>query len=199
MIKAIIFDLGGVVFTEGAGKAMQKLKEKYGLSEELLKEIFIGKASKDLRNDLITTEEFLEYLKSKLPENIDPKEVINIWHNSYILKEDTIDLINKLRQKYKIAALSGNTRERVEFLEKKYEFKRYFDVIVFSFEIKTNKPDRKAWDTALERLKLKPEECIFIDDHQYYVDKGNELGIKSILFKDIEQLKKEMEVLVLSR
>lgn len=53
-----------------------------------------------------------------------------------------------------------------------------------SCDDKLRKPDKKAFELILERLKVRPEESIFIDDKQENIDAAEKLGIKTILFEN---------------
>ena len=44
----------------------------------------------------------------------------------------------------------------------------------------------------LERLKVKANECIYIDDREVNLEPAKKLGMKTILFRNAKQLKKEL-------
>ena len=43
--------------------------------------------------------------------------------------------------------------------------------------------------------KINPKETIFIDDYKNNIENAEKLGIKGILFKNAEQLEKELNIL----
>lgn len=43
MIKSIIFDLGGVYFTDGTSKAVKKVSQKYNLNSQEVSDFFAKK------------------------------------------------------------------------------------------------------------------------------------------------------------
>jgi HAD superfamily hydrolase (TIGR01509 family) len=63
------------------------------------------------------------------------------------------------------------------------------DVVVISGEIGFQKPHKEAFDVLFERLNLRPEEIVFIDDSTKSLEKAYEIGYVPILFKGNEQLK----------
>uniref|UniRef100_A0AC34GMT4 Epoxide hydrolase n=1 Tax=Panagrolaimus sp. ES5 TaxID=591445 RepID=A0AC34GMT4_9BILA len=71
----------------------------------------------------------------------------------------------------------------------------YFDVIVESCKVNMRKPFPDIYKYTLEKLGLKPEECIFIDDLQMNCETAEKLGIKSIqvVNGDSETALKELE------
>ena len=42
------------------------------------------------------------------------------------------------------------------------------------------KPDRKAFDTVLDRMDVRPEEVLFLDDLQVSIDMTTELGMQAV-------------------
>ena len=66
-----------------------------------------------------------------------------------------------------------------------------FDNIYKSFSIGHKKPNKEAFLHVLEKIGAKPEECVFVDDLQINIDAANELGINSVLYTNLDQLKKD--------
>jgi HAD superfamily hydrolase (TIGR01509 family) len=105
------------------------------------------------------------------------------------------ELVRKLRKNYRVIVFSGNIRERIEYLDKKYGLYDKFDELVFSFDTGLSKREMKMYDILLERINCKPQECVCIDDSEGVLEIEKSLGMKTILFKDAEQLKEELRKL----
>jgi putative hydrolase of the HAD superfamily len=88
--------------------------------------------------------------------------------------------------------LSDHVKEWIEHCEDKFQYPNLFDSKLYSFEIEACKPDKKVFLEILKRLNEKPEHCIFVDDSQINIDGAKKLGINTILFKNSEQLKKDL-------
>lgn len=192
MIKAIIFDLGGVVFRDGTKYAIQEMKKRFKFSEKLGFELLMGQESQDFRKSLLTSKEFWKYVQSKIPEQIKASEIRSIWYANYIAFPGILELFKELKSKFKLGIISGNIKERIKYLDKKYDFRKYFDVEIYSFDMRITKPDKLMWKKSLELLHLNAEECIYVDDNPESIDTANSLGFKTILFKDVPQMKKEL-------
>src|SRR3989338_10071775 len=100
MIKSIIFDLGGVYFTNGARIAIGKISHKFSLHPE-----FVGKAlefNSELgmlyRKGEITAEEFWDKAKKLLGINADNNYLNKIWVDSYKPIQGTIKIIKQLKK-----------------------------------------------------------------------------------------------------
>lgn len=193
MIRAIVFDLGGVVFRDGTKYTIEEMKEKFNFSEELGFELLLGKEARDFRQDLLTSEEFWKHIQTKIPSKIKASEIKSLWYNNYIPFPGILELIKKLKLSYKLGIISGNIRERIEYLNKKYDFRKYFDVEVYSFDMHITKPAKLMWEKALELLNLDAKECVYIDDNPEAVDTAKLMGFKAILFKSVTNLIKDLK------
>ncbi|MCJ7729357.1 MAG: HAD-IA family hydrolase, partial [Sedimentisphaerales bacterium] len=90
----------------------------------------------------------------------------------------------------KTAILSNTEKPVVEFFPKQtYDA---FDVVVLSCLEGVSKPQRKIYEITLDRLGTSAEQTLFIDDRQDYIDGAKLVGIKTILFKDVVRLKKDL-------
>lgn len=192
MIKVIIFDLGGVLFTNGTKKFIEDISRKYGLNRELVKEIMDGDVGSQYREAKITRDEFWKIALEKLniPESIDALE--EQWISGYELIEGTKDIILELSKTYKVYYLSDNVRERVERIDNKYSFLTWFEDGIFSHEAGVRKPNPEIYKYVLRKAGVNPEEAVFIDDKQSALEPADKMGMKTILFKTPEELRENL-------
>ncbi len=192
-IKTIIFDLGGVYFTSGSILAIEKIKEIYNIEDEaLLREIFTDKPTTEgnlLRKGLITIDEFEEQLFKKLGINRkERKHTRYIWFGSYCVHYGIEDLLQTLKKNYRLVIFSGNVRERIDYLDKKCNFLRYFDDTVFSFDYQKNKNDIEFYKELIKHLGCEPSESLLIDDEKKNILIARSLGINGIHYYYTEKL-----------
>jgi len=192
MIKAIVFDLGGVVFRDGTKYTIQEMKEKFKFSEKLCLQLLLGKEAQDFRKGLLTSEEFWNYVQSKIPSRFKASEIRSMWYDNYIPFRGIFGLIKKLKSNFKLGIISGNIKERIEYLDDKYDFRKYFDSEVYSFDLHITKPVKVMWEKSLELLDLRAEECVYVDDNPESINTAKAMGYKSIQFKSVNQVKKEL-------
>jgi putative hydrolase of the HAD superfamily len=67
-----------------------------------------------------------------------------------------------------------------------------FDVQVWSYQLRMAKPDAAIYRHVLKELGTKPEETLFIDDKQVNIDAANAVGMKGVLFTDVENLRSDL-------
>ena len=100
-------------------------------------------------------------------------------------------LLRQLRRSYRLGLLS-NTSYWERDVVAKTGIKRYFDVLVFSFAIRSLKPAARPYQTAMKQLGVKPAECLFIDDTLENVIAARKLGMQGIWYQNTVQLKREL-------
>ncbi|MBY8983406.1 MAG: HAD-IA family hydrolase [Candidatus Lokiarchaeota archaeon] len=197
-IKTIIFDLGGVYFTPGSFLAIEKIREIYDIkNEKLLREFFSDNPNSEgnlIRKGLMTIDEFEEKLFSKLEINKkERKHTRYIWFGSYCIHYGIEDLVKALKKQYRLLIFSGNVRERIEYLDKKCNFLRYFHDAVFSFDYQKNKDDLQFYEELTKHIECEPSEAILIDDEKKNVKIARSLGFKGIHYYYTEKLIEDLK------
>jgi len=187
MIKAIIFDVGGVIYTTKKGEKSYLLK-----SLKLDKNVW-EKAAKDPYENLVTGKinENTGLLQIANGLGIDKEKLKKTWIKTFkvrfTLNKSLLKIIKRLRKNYKTAILSDQWGIPHRALSIK-KIESDFDAAVFSHQVGFRKPYPKIYRITLKRLKLKPSECIFIDDLEKNLVAARKLGMKTILFKNNRQL-----------
>lgn len=172
MIKAVIFDMFETLVTHYRSEPYfgEQVAADLNLTEEqyrkiwdsteddrsLGKETFEETISKIMQANDIYSKELLKKVVNKRKEC---KEKIFTTYG----KEIT-DMLDAMKKKgLKIALISNCFDEEVEPV-KNSRLYPYFDVALLSYEVGIIKPDPKIFKLALERLKLEPDECIYVGD-----------------------------------
>ena len=195
MIKNIVFDIGGVLVDY-----MPKRYLKYiGFSDEEAKLfnniIFWGKEWFEYSSNKYDVNKMKELLLKNYPQyaNKINKIITNIDYY-YILFEkiDTTQYLKQLKNEgYRIYLLSDLNIDSYNF-NKQFDFFNYIDGGVYSFEVGSTKPNEINYKTLLNKYDLIPNETIFIDDNMNNINAGSKLGIISILFTNLKQVKEEV-------
>ena len=188
-INVIVFDVGGVLSKDMIDTKLIDLADFYDLDVDAL---LGAKSQYRDPSDLgeISDQEFwiqiLEHFG--VEATVEDSEI-----DSYIvLVEGTLDIAKSLSKKYRKAILSNDSKEMGALRRKKFSFDEIFNPIVISGYLGVKKPDTRIYDILLEELGTSAEECLFIDNNMDNVDAARSLGIRTILFKSAEQLKKEL-------
>lgn len=191
MIKAIIFDYGGVFGSSVNWQdfVRQTHQDNPDLREELIESIMqewlkarVGEnpdqfwllLSKALRADIDTT-------KQRLIEAGGPEASMK-------------ELVQKLKPDYKLAILSNHVKDWLDPIVKKYHLDELFDEIVTSYQEKIAKPDLEIYQRTLAKLEVKANEAVFIDDMQENVTAAKQLGMVGISYSGFEELEQKLNL-----
>ena len=186
MIKNIVLDIGGIILDDGKENLRKYLQVSKEETEKLYKIVY---GSKGFRQYLLGYINLEKCMNSVISENSEYKDYIEKMLLKSNLKDivpikfDVLQVIRKLKERYKKYFLSNITKETYEYIE---EILNEFDGGIYSFKVHLCKPNPEIYKKLLYTYNLKKEESIFFDDRQRNVDIGNKLGIKSIKF-DTEQ------------
>jgi epoxide hydrolase-like predicted phosphatase len=191
MIKAVISDVGGVIVTTILRHMAADLADKHSMDEDVVNKA-IHRRWVDYKLDKITGDEFWQGFveETGMDENIEDLKKMSLTYNKII--PGTFEVYKSLKGKYKLAIISNNATEWVEDIKNALPLDDVFDVLVFSNEVKMMKPGKEIFQVCLDKLGLKAEECVFVDDQENNIIAAEELGFNAIKFTDAEQLKEEL-------
>ncbi len=171
MIKALIFDCFGVLytgplFTNGGGSS----------------------------NGMFNDNSFTVPVSPLL--GISALEADQQFFHSSKRNEQLLKFIQELRKTYKIGLLSNVGGNTLDGFFSSEERQQLFDEVVLSGEVNLAKPDRAIFELICSRLGVKLDEAIMIDDMQATCDIVKTFGMQSVCYKDFEQLKAELTILI---
>jgi putative hydrolase of the HAD superfamily len=63
----------------------------------------------------------------------------------------------------------------------------------WSCDLRFAKPDPAIYHHVVEALQVRPEEALFLDDRIENILSAESVGLQAILFRDVEQLQKELQ------
>ncbi len=194
MIKAIIFDFGNVIFKTDFDKVNKEFIKKYGISVKVNDKL-------ELRKIYLNTEigrDKIENLFRKINPDINNKELITFYKKSYLknkkINKKLIVIIKKLKKRYILYGFTDTNQVHFDANLKEGIFKG-FKKIFTSFEFGKRKSDEISFNYLIKKIKLKPNECLFIDDYKLNIKNARKKGLKTIHYIDfpkINNLKKDL-------
>jgi len=194
LIENIIFDLGNVLLNYKPKEVLVKFTQDDQLIESFIKDINGSDTWLELDRGTITTNKARDYFISQYPEK---KELIILYFEHWVEGltpiQENIEILKELKQKgYKTYILSNYMQEPYNIVKNKHDFFSLVDGKVFSFKEHVIKPEKEIYQILLSRFNLIPEECVFIDDHQYVLDVAEDFGINTVLFQPETDLREEL-------
>lgn len=200
MIKAIIFDLWETLGTKNVGIS-KTFFEHFDVPND---QRDIKEYEKAVQLQAWDSEQtMINALLSRF--QINANEVNNNWGRDLFregIEKATLfpgifELLNSLKEKYKLALISNTTVFESVVLGK-FDLINTFDVVTWSWEVGKLKPAPEIFQHTLQLLNIAPEESVFIDDGQKNITAAQALGMEGILIKDVETLKTSLRELGVS-
>lgn len=193
MIKTIIFDIGEV-YLQGVVGSAKYVQRKIGTP--ISDYYFYDKGFDQLMLGQITEDVYWEAIIKKNFWNISAKDLKEAIRKNFKEVRGTRKIIEDLRQKgYKLGLLSNHAKEWVEYCEITYKYHKLFNKTLYSYQAKLVKPNKKIFKQILQKLRVKPTECLFIDDYIKNIETAKQLGLKTIHFKSAPALARELKKL----
>jgi len=185
--------LGGVLIDNTAKDLIDYCAKVLNVSSESLKKVFTNYEISFMKG-IISENELWGKVCKTLGANVPQSD--SLWkdavRNVFKDKPEVYNLVLNLKTNgYKLGFLSNTEIPTMQYFHE-MNYDKYFDAIVFSCAEQTVKPEEKIYSVCLEKLGVKPNEAIFIDDRIDYVEGARKVGITAILFVNIEQLKREL-------
>lgn len=196
-IKAVIFDLGGVILRTEYQAPRQHLAERLGMEyDDLSRLIFDGPTAQQATVGELTAEEHWASVMKRLKRPISEAQIIrDEFFAGDILDRELVNFIRSLKGKYKTGLISNAWDDlRAYILKEKFE--DAFDHMVISAEVKVAKPSAKIYQIALEQLEVSPSEAVFVDDFIENIEACQKLGIQAIHFRNPEDALSQLKQLL---
>lgn len=195
-IEAVIFDWGGVLIEDPAGEIMRYCAEALDVQVVKYEKAHL-KFADDFATGRISEQQYWLRVSGALGR--DKPEVKSLWsvafEKAYRPREDMFALVDELQENGYATAVLSNTEQPAlrYFYQKGYD--QMFDTAVFSCIEGTKKPERRIYDLTAGRLGFAAGECVFIDDRREYVEGAKAAGLRGIVFEDINQLVRDLNML----
>jgi HAD superfamily hydrolase (TIGR01509 family) len=198
MIKAIFFDLDGVLTKDEGGSTTtcRNLHEKTGIPFEKIypcyrKNVHLLNTGKAVHKDV--WEDFCDCMGKKIDINLLDQALRNVQIN-----EKVIEIARSLKGRYRLGIITDNGSERFQAIADEFRLDELFEYMIVSADVASLKHDNTLiFDKALEAMGVKPEESVFIDNRQDNLEIPKEMGLKTIFFdfekNDVNQLKEDLK------
>ena len=188
--SAIVFDLGKVLIPFDYAPAINKLNLiEQGLGDKFI-EFYKSNYHfhRDFERGKIPESEFVNKMLEVVDHKIDAETFKKFYADIFSLNVNVISLLPVLKKNYKLFLLSNTDSIHQKYGWQKYEFLKYFDKLILSYEAGSVKPEEKIYRAVEEASGLPSEEHFYIDDIQEYVDMAKILGWDAVLFEDYNKL-----------
>jgi len=193
-IKTLFLDIGGVLLTNGWGRASRQLAAKT---------FNLDYAELDERHHLtfdtfeegkLTLDEYLAQTVFYEPRSFTTDDFITFMYSRSTPYPEMIKLVTDLKARYKlgVVAVSNEGRELTTYRVKKFAMTDFVDTFIVSSFVHYRKPDRNMFQMALDVCQTPAEQVVYIDDRALFTEVACKLGINCVHHVDIASTQKAL-------
>jgi putative hydrolase of the HAD superfamily len=203
-IQAVISDFGGVL-TSPLLDSFAAFQDSSGISLEQLGRAMVAIGARQGANPLfeletgrVTEAAFLQSLSDQLTADLGRRIELHGFGDRYFEhlhpNERLIGFMRELGARgYQMAICTNNVREWERLWRAKLPVDEIFDVVVDSAFVGTRKPEPRIYEITLERLGIKADAALLVDDVEINCIAAGELGMTAVWFRDTEQAIADIE------
>jgi len=198
-IKAVILDYGEVISFPPSSKKMASMAAVAGVRPDLFRTLYPTDRAPYDRGDFTAASYWLNFADSA-HVRLDSAQIaqlrrldVEMWSS---VNPQMIRWLECLSEAgLKTALLSNMISDMAVHARETFRWLNKLTYQVLSCEVRLIKPDRAIYERCLEGLQVTPSEALFVDDKQINVQAARTLGITSIQFQSVGQLRNELAAL----
>jgi epoxide hydrolase-like predicted phosphatase len=197
-IKAVFWDnLGVLSFTVG-GSYLDLWMRRLGVPGEEALRVLTSRESDLLDLGEMSKDDYFDYVLRELQLPEEKRAMLELSSEHFCYDKVLHGYIGEMRSHFTTVLLSVMPLYAQEFIRAIWpEFEMIFDHVIVSSEVHLTKPDPRIYRLALARAGCTAGEAVFVDDSRTNVEAARELGIRSILYENREQVLGELEEVLL--
>ncbi len=193
-IRAVFFDLGGVILRTEYQAPREHLAERLNLTyEDVYRAVFESETSRKASLGTVSEDEHWDAVTRKLGRPVtEAKTIRDEFFAGDMIDRGLLDFIRSLRPRYTTGVIS-NAWPNLRAYIAENKFDDAFDSLTISAEVGVMKPQPKIFQLALEQAKVQASEAVFVDDTPANIEAANMLGMHGILFRDPRETLAELK------
>jgi len=186
IVKNIIFDLGGVLYTLDYDSMWEGFSRKCGNDVAHIRNAIHESGLYSYECGEISSEEFFLNLRCRLGCSMSFPELRYLWNRLLVRCEEMFHFAESLKLHAEIFVLSNTNEINAEVLDT--DLKSLTPKVMYSFRVGCMKPDLRIYTMAIEQWGILPEESLFVDDSQQNCEGARQAGIDAHHFIDFPAL-----------
>jgi putative hydrolase of the HAD superfamily len=196
-IKAVIWDLSGVVLHTVRGTFCSLLAERLDARLEDIERIMSSAENKLWDLGEIDDDTYYTFMLEELNMPMEKKSVLRKFVlEDFYIDQEMLTYIKKTQKSFTTALLTNFPTHVHDFMKTDWIVDGAFDHMIASCDIKLLKPDPAIYTLTLTRIGGLAEESVFIDDREINVKAAEKLGINGIVYQSRSQTINDLEAIL---
>ena len=187
MIKAVIFDIGGVIVKFSNADYYKYISRVCKIGEPEVRRVIERRALDLFESGKMTSVEFERFISKNFEIHRNMVQWYNFYKNKVKINPDVVELIKELHETYITAYITNIDRGRYNYTLDILD-RDDFDFRFASCYMGIRKPNIGIYKKALKEMHIKPEEAVFIDNMQENVIGARKAGMHGVLFESRRML-----------
>lgn len=191
-ITTLFCDVGGVLLTNGWDHHSRiTAAEKFGYDNDEFESrhqlcFYLYEIGK------ITLQEYLKETLFYQPRRFTMEKFIDFMHAQSKAYEPMIHFVKQLKHEnhLKVVLLSNEGRELADYRRKTFALNEISDMFVVSSYVHLRKPDKDMYQMALDLVQQPPENVLYFDDRQLFIEVAAGMGIFGVRHIDLKTTQK---------
>jgi putative hydrolase of the HAD superfamily len=192
-IRALFWDVGGVLLTNAWDHEERDLAMARFAIDRTEFEARHKELAPALEQGRMGLDEYLEQSVFYRARSFSRDEFKQFMFSLSKPKPGMLDIARGLAKKCFTATINNESRELNRYRIETFGLADLFDLFVSSCFVGLRKPDERIYRLALDLSQRKAEECCFIDDRPENIETAAKVGMRTVLMKDAEQLRGELQ------
>jgi epoxide hydrolase-like predicted phosphatase len=195
-IEAVIFDFGGVFTRTDVSQAL--LDEWDGIlgreAGTLRSEVHSGDAWEAVSTGRISPEQYWAVTGAR-HQALLPADFEKLRVGVFLIEpidEEMVALAKRLRKRTRLALCSNAVHDLRRILGERPDIDALFEQVVVSVEVGLRKPDPAILILTAQRLGLRPDACLFVDDKERNTNAAAAIGMPAVVYSSVNQLTTEL-------
>ncbi len=192
-MKLLVFDMGHVFIDFEWETVCKGLCARSGYTSEQLRGVMLSVSKLGYESGLIDTVGFLTELNRQLGTELNREDFTKIWTESFRENAEMAQLLTQLKAQCPLYLLSNTNEVQYEWLQTTYNVARHFEELVLSYKVGCCKPDLAIYREVLKRSGIPAQDCLFVDDLEANIEAATTLGMNTIQFRGVPDLKLRLQ------
>jgi putative hydrolase of the HAD superfamily len=200
MIKAVLFDFGGVIAEEGFRDGLAAIAKKKNIDEQT----FFRTAEEIMyKTGYVTGKATEKVFWETLSRGTGLKEDFRALRTEilrrFVLRPQLLVLADKIRDQGLVAAILSDQTNWLDEINRKKPFYNRFDYVINSYVLGKSKRDPSVFKDVSTIIGVNPHLILFVDDNAKNIKRAAETGMRTMQFKDVEDFKPQLEAVLIKK
>jgi len=193
-ITAITFDLGNVLVKVDHLRFCRRLAALADLSpQEIYARVFASSLEPGYDTGHISSREFYQRVTAHFGVALPYAGFSDLWCDIFDLMDDMAPMVHHLASRFPLFLLSNTNSLHFDYIRERFApLLRPFRAFILSYRVRSRKPEPAIYQALIRQVQRPPEEILFLDDKESFVEAAREHGLTAWQFRSPEELRQEL-------